>query len=110
MAVVNGLGNARPVLDQIAAGNSPYHFIEIMACPGGCINGGGQPLIHGDFGIVEKRRQALYSEDEGKALRKSHLNPSIQKLYKEFLGEPGSEKAHELLHTHYFPYKDYTEK
>ncbi|WDP92434.1 MAG: iron hydrogenase small subunit [Desulfobacter sp.] len=110
LAITSGLGAARTVLEQIRDNEAQYDIIEIMACPGGCINGGGQPLIHGDFSVVEKRRQALYSEDEGKALRKSHLNPSIQKLYKEYLGEPGSEKAHKLLHTHYFPHKDYTGK
>lgn len=110
LAITSGLGAARTVLEQIRNKEVQYDIIEIMACPGGCINGGGQPSIHGDFSVVEKRRQALYAEDKGKALRKSHLNPSIQKLYKDFLGAPGSAKAHELLHTQYFPNKDYSKE
>jgi NADH-quinone oxidoreductase subunit G len=102
-AISSGLGNARKVLENIRAGRVKYHAIEIMACPGGCLNGGGQPYIHGDTSILEKRRQAIYDEDYGKAIRKSHENPYIRKLYEEFLGEPGSEKAHALLHTHYTP-------
>jgi NADP-reducing hydrogenase subunit HndD len=78
-----------------------------MACPGGCINGGGQPFIHEHVEKLEARMKALYAEDEGKAIRKSHENPSIMKLYEEYLGEPGSHKAHELLHTVYFPEKNY---
>ncbi|MCL2520278.1 MAG: NADH-dependent [FeFe] hydrogenase, group A6 [Spirochaetaceae bacterium] len=101
IAITNGLGNARKVLEKIEAGEANYHAIEIMACPGGCIGGGGQPYIHGDTGKIEARRQGLYKIDGNDKLRKSHLNPSIQKLYKEFLGEPGGHKAHELLHTHY---------
>ena len=100
-AIASGLGNARALLEQIRRGEAQYEAIEIMACPGGCINGGGQPSIKGDTSILEKRRQALYEIDRGKAVRKSHENPSIQKLYQEFLGEPGSELAHRLLHTHY---------
>ncbi len=107
VAIASGLGSARKILEKIQKGESRYHVIEIMACPGGCINGGGQPFIKGDFSIVEKRMEAIYKEDMNKALRKSHLNPSIQRLYKEFLGEPGSNKAHELLHTEYFPHKKY---
>jgi NADH-quinone oxidoreductase subunit G len=100
-AVASGLGNARKLLGEIRAGRAKYHAIEIMACPGGCLNGGGQPFIHGDTQILEKRRLALYDEDFAKARRRSHENPSIQRLYAEFLGEPGGERAHELLHTHY---------
>lgn len=100
-AVSSGLGNARRLLESIRAGTSSYHIIEIMACPGGCINGGGQPFIGGDTTIVEKRMKAIYKADVGLPLRKSHQNPAIQKLYKEFLGEPGSHLAHELLHTGY---------
>ena len=74
-----------------------------MACPGGCINGGGQPYIKGDTTIIEKRRAAIYSDDKNSTIRKSHDNPSIKKLYSEFLGKPGSHKAHELLHTSYTP-------
>ena len=76
--------------------------IEIMACPGGCIGGGGQPLHHGRADILYARSRALYEEDAQKPLRKSHENPYIQKLYEEYLGKPLSEKAHMLLHTHYF--------
>ena len=72
-----------------------------MACPGGCINGGGQPYIHGDDSILERRRLALYEEDKMKPVRKSHENFHVQKLYRDFLEKPGSKKAHELLHTHY---------
>ena len=75
--------------------------IEIMACPGGCINGGGQPYLHGHYENLEKRANALYTEDRNKTIRKSHENPAIMKLYEEFLDQPGSEIAHELLHTHY---------
>lgn len=100
VAIASGLGNARYLLEKVRKGET-YHAIEIMACPGGCLNGGGQPFIHGDTSILEKRRQAIYAEDDGKAIRKSHENPYIKKLYEEFLGSPGSEKAHHLLHTHY---------
>lgn len=102
VAVTSGLGNARTVLEKIQSGESKYDLIEIMACPGGCINGGGQPFTHGDQSKVERRMKAIYDEDKGKAIRKSHENPSIIKLYEEFLGEPGSHKAHELLHTEYY--------
>jgi NADH-quinone oxidoreductase subunit G len=101
VAIASGLGNARILLEKIRRGESRYHAIEIMACPGGCLNGGGQPYIHGDTSILEKRRLALYDEDRSKTIRKSHENPYIQKIYREFLGEPGSHLAHELLHTHY---------
>jgi len=90
------------LLEEIREGKSQYHAIEIMACPGGCIGGGGQPLLHGDSNILLARQKAIYSEDKGKLIRKSHENPSIKKLYKEFLGGPMSKKAHELLHTQYF--------
>lgn len=100
-AVVSGLGNARKLLERIRAGEGSYHIIEIMACPGGCLNGGGQPFIHGDTTILEKRFEALYQADRDLPIRKSHENPSIKRLYAEFLGERGSEKAHELLHTGY---------
>jgi NADH-quinone oxidoreductase subunit G len=101
-AIASGLGNARRLLEAIRAGKARYHAIEIMACPGGCLNGGGQPYIHGQAEILEKRRQALYDEDYGKAIRKSHENPYIKRLYEEFLGCPGSETAHHLLHTQYY--------
>lgn len=102
-AIASGLGNARKLLEKIQKGEAFYHAIEIMACPGGCINGGGQPYRKDDMEILEKRRQALYSDDANNCLRKSHKNPSIIKLYEEYLGEPGGHKAHKLLHTSYTP-------
>ena len=102
VAVAHGLGNARKLMNEIRAGKSQYHAIEIMACPGGCIGGGGQPLHHGDSSLLRARTQALYTEDNEKSLRKSHQNPYIISLYEEFLGKPMSEKAHHLLHTCYF--------
>lgn len=101
VAVAHGLGNARKILESIQKGEANYHAIEIMACPGGCIGGGGQPYIHGDVEILKKRAEGLYTEDRDKVKRKSHENEAVLKLYDEFLGEPYSEKAHELLHTHY---------
>ena len=101
VAVCSGLGNARKVLEMVRTDKNRFQAIEIMACPGGCINGGGQPFLHGDAELLEKRMKGLYSEDERKVIRCSHNNPDIQALYKEFLGEPGSEKAHHLLHTKY---------
>ncbi|WP_436417906.1 [FeFe] hydrogenase, group A [Petrimonas sulfuriphila] len=103
IGIAHGLGNARKLLDEVRAGKSQYHAIEIMACPGGCISGGGQPYTHLKEEILVKRTAALYTEDHRKAIRKSHENPSIIKLYNEFLGEPGSHRAHSLLHTEYFP-------
>lgn len=102
IGIAHGLGNARKLLDEIKAGKSNYHAIEIMACPSGCIGGGGQPLHHGDSSVLKARQKAIYQEDAGKTLRKSHENPYILKLYEEFLGKPMSDKAHHLLHTHYF--------
>ena len=102
IGIAHGLGNARKLLEEIQAGKSKFHAIEIMSCPGGCIGGGGQPYHHGDAEIIKKRQKAIYSEDKNKVLRKSHENPYIQKLYEEYLGEPMSEKAHHLLHTKYF--------
>jgi NADH-quinone oxidoreductase subunit G len=101
VAVCSGLGNARKVLDMVHQDPNRFQAIEIMACPGGCINGGGQPFLHGDTALLEKRMKGIYSEDEKKTLRLSHENTDIKALYAEFLGEPGSEKAHHLLHTHY---------
>ncbi|HOO63250.1 MAG TPA: iron hydrogenase small subunit, partial [Synergistaceae bacterium] len=80
----------------------PFHAIEIMACPGGCIGGGGQPYHHGKMEIIRKRAEAIYREDKNKPIRKSHENPYIVELYEKYLGKPMSEKAHHLLHTHYF--------
>lgn len=103
IGIAHGLGNARKLLDSIRAGEvEPFHAIEIMACPGGCIGGGGQPYHHGDMNIIRKRSEAIYREDAGKPIRKSHENPYIAQLYEEFLGKPLGEKAHHLLHTHYF--------
>ncbi len=102
IGIAHGLGNARKLLEDIKQGKSDFHAIEIMACPGGCIGGGGQPIHHGDSSILKARQKAIYQEDAGKAIRKSHENPFIQKLYEEYLGEPCGEKSHELLHTHYF--------
>jgi NADH-quinone oxidoreductase subunit G/NADP-reducing hydrogenase subunit HndD len=100
VAVTSGLAGAKILLDQIAKGESPYHFIEVMGCPGGCISGGGQPRPTTPE-IRQKRLQAIYKEDEGKQLRKSHENEDVMKLYAEFLKEPNGHKSHELLHTHY---------
>lgn len=100
VAVISGLSNAKIILDQIDADTCPYAFIEIMACPGGCIGGGGQP-IKTTLESKEKRMKALYALDMDLPLRKSHKNPSILKIYEDFLGEPLGEKSHELLHTHY---------
>ena len=101
VAVCSGLGNARKVLEMVRADKDRFQAIEIMACPGGCINGGGQPFLHGDAELLEKRMKGIYSEDERKVVRCSHENPDIKALYDEFLGQPGSEKAHHLLHTEY---------
>ncbi len=100
VAVTSGLKGANRLMEQVAAGTSPYHFIEVMGCPGGCIMGGGQPRS-GDPDVRVKRLGGLYSEDEAKTIRKSHENPFITALYKEYLEYPNSHKSHELLHTHY---------
>ena len=101
VAICSGLGNARKLLNKIQRGEADYQAIEIMACPGDCLNGGGQPYHHGHGQILSKRLEALYRDDKNAPIRKSHQNPSIRKLYAEFLGEPGSHFAHKLLHTHY---------
>lgn len=100
VAVVNGLGNAKQLLDKIKDGTSDVHFIEVMACPGGCINGGGQPIV-ADENAVKARMKALYNIDEKEQLKVSHKNPYIIELYEKFLGEPLGEKSHHLLHTTY---------
>jgi NADP-reducing hydrogenase subunit HndD len=102
IGIAHGLGNARKLLEDIQSGKSQFHAIEIMSCPGGCIGGGGQPYHHGNAEILKKRQMAIYQEDSNKAIRKSHKNPYIIKLYEEYLGHPMSEKAHHLLHTEYF--------
>ena len=109
IAVTSGLAGARKLMEQIEAGNSPYHFIEVMACPGGCIAGGGQPRVAYDSPFKDRRSQSIYAEDEGKKLRKSHDNPDIKKLYGEYLLEPLGQKSHELLHTHYTKRGKYNE-
>ena len=101
VAVASGLGNARALLDRIRKGEEHFDVIEIMACPGGCIDGGGQPFIHGDVSIIEKRMQAIHNVDGNKRVRYSYKNESIKKLYDDFLGKPYGEKAHELLHTEF---------
>ena len=111
VAVAAGSGNAHDLLEKIKAGEAQYDFIEIMACPGGCVNGGGMPIVSAkDKMYIEPREiraKGLYDEDEAKTVRKSHENPSIKKLYDEYLGEPNSHRAHELLHTHYVARKKY---
>ena len=105
VAVASGLSNAKVIMDKVRAGEADYHFIEIMCCPGGCVNGGGQPQVHADVRNFEDvkalRAKALYDNDAAKTIRKSHENPSIKRLYNEYLGAPGSEKAHHILHTTY---------
>jgi len=100
VAIANGLANARKLMDQVRAGESPYHFIEIMACPGGCIGGGGQPITRSNL-KREERIAGIYVEDEQCTIRKSHENPEVKMIYEEFLHEPLGHKSHELLHTHY---------
>lgn len=105
VAVASGLGNARELLEKVKSGEADYHFIEIMGCPGGCVNGGGQPQVSGTVrntvDVQGIRAKVLYDNDAAKAIRKSHENPSIKKVYEEYFGEPGSHKAHEVLHTTY---------
>ena len=109
IGIAHGLKNARTLLEKVRKGEEQFHAIEVMACPGGCIGGAGQPYHHGDSSIIKKRFDATYEEDRNKPLRKSHENPSVIKLYKEFLGEPCGHKSHELLHTHYFDKSDHVE-
>ncbi|MEG2542236.1 MAG: NADH-dependent [FeFe] hydrogenase, group A6 [Christensenellaceae bacterium] len=113
VAIASGTGNAKKLLETIKAGEKNYHFIEIMACPGGCVNGGGQPIVSARIKNVLDprvvRAKGLYDEDSDKPVRKSHKNPDIQLLYKEYLGEPNGHKAHELLHTFYEKKEKYTD-
>jgi NADP-reducing hydrogenase subunit HndD len=113
-AVAHGLGNAKELLDKIKAGEADYHFIEIMACPGGCVNGGGQPIqpseVRSWIDLRQERAKAIYEEDKSLPIRKSHENPKVKMLYDEYFGEPGSHKAHELLHTHYKERENYPEE
>lgn len=105
VAVAHGLANAQTIMEEIKSGKADYQFVEIMACPGGCITGGGQPIknakIQEEVDIHKKRAEAIYSIDEKSVIRKSHENPVLKQIYKEFLGEPNGELAHKLLHTHY---------
>ena len=111
VAVTSGLENAHKLLDMVRSGEAEYHFIEIMACPGGCVNGGGQPhqpgYVRNFVDLRAERAKALYSEDSGMALRKSHENPFVKQLYDTYLEKPGSHKAHEILHTTYVKRKVY---
>jgi len=104
VAVAHGLGNAQKVIDQIRDGEAEYHFVEVMTCPGGCIGGGGQPRFTTDE-VRKARMQAIFKEDEGRELRKSHENPAVRALYEEYLGAPCGELSHDLLHTHYFEHE-----
>jgi iron only hydrogenase large subunit-like protein len=106
VAVAHELANANKLVRAIKEGKLQYHFVEIMTCPGGCLGGGGQPYPV-SWDIRQMRAQGIYSEDENLPLRKSHDNPEVMQLYEEYLGQPNSHKAHELLHTHYFPRKRY---
>ena len=106
VAVAHGLGNAHKLLELVREQPDKYHFIEIMACPGGCIGGGGQPypsenLIPLDQNLLNTRAKALYESDRKNTIRRSHENPEVQRLYREFMKRPLSDKSHELLHTHY---------
>ncbi len=105
VAVANGTGNAKELLDMVKSGEKDYTFIEIMGCPGGCVTGGGTPIVDATtrsyVDLKSLRAAALYGEDAGKAKRKSHENVQLKALYDEYLGEPNSHRAHELLHTHY---------
>ncbi|MDI9501569.1 MAG: NADH-dependent [FeFe] hydrogenase, group A6 [Bacillota bacterium] len=105
IGIAHGLGNARKLLDGVRDGTYDFQAIEIMACPGGCIGGGGQPYHHGNEEVLKKRQAAIYAEDRSKTLRKSHDNPMIKKIYDEYLGEPYGELPHLLLHTDYSPKK-----
>ena len=111
VVVASGLKNARKIMDEIRAGNVDYQFVEIMACPGGCIMGGGQPIksskIRSTVDVRKLRADSLYTIDEKSTIRKSHENPTIKTIYKEFFGEPGSEKAHKYLHTTYHKEEKY---
>ena len=109
VCAASGLGNAKKLMEEVKAGNSKYHIIEIMACPGGCVAGGGQPYHLGNYDLVKARAKGLYNIDSSKSVRKSHKNESLCELYKEFLGEPYSDLAHKYLHTHYFDRSNFFE-
>ncbi len=101
IGIAHGLANAKKLVEAVERGESEFHAIEVMSCPGGCIGGGGQPFHRGDMNVLRRRQAALYAEDANKPLRKSHENPEIKQLYAEYLGEPCGELSHKLLHTHY---------
>ena len=111
VAVAHGLGNAKKIMEEIKQGKADYQFVEVMACPGGCIMGGGQPIksskIRREVDVRAKRAEAMYTIDERSVIRKSHQNPALQKIYKDYLGNAGGEKAHKLLHTSYSPKEKY---
>ena len=111
VAVVSGTKNAGALLDAIRKGEKEYDFVEVMCCPGGCINGGGQPYVPANVkNFVDYRSlraKALYDEDAGKTLRKSHHNPIVQEVYANYLGAWGGEKAHHILHTKYYAQPKY---
>lgn len=111
VAVASGLANARKLMDLVRAGKADYHFIEIMSCPGGCVNGGGQPIksafVRNNVNVRELRAKSIYETDAAMELRKSHKNPAITEIYDKFFGEPNSHKAHEILHTSYTPRSKY---
>jgi NADP-reducing hydrogenase subunit HndD len=109
IGIAHGLSNARTLLERVREGKEQFHAIEVMACPGGCVGGAGQPYHHGNSEIIKKRTEAIYREDLGKPIRKSHENPSIKKIYEEYFGEPCGHKSHELLHTHYFDKSEHVE-
>jgi len=114
VAVANGTANASRLLDEVRTGKKQYHFIEVMGCPGGCVTGGGQPIVPASVRMVKDprvlRAKALYTEDAGKPQRKSHENPSIMALYDNYLGKPNGHRAHELLHTHFHPRDKYVQE
>lgn len=111
VAVASGIANAKKIMDMMRAGTANYHFVEIMSCPGGCVNGGGQPIktaeIRNNYDVSAIRAGSIYRMDKGMKLRKSHLNPVVQDLYKDYFGEPNSHKAHHVLHTSYFKRNKY---
>jgi Iron only hydrogenase large subunit, C-terminal domain len=113
-AVAHGTGNARKLLERIKNGEAEYHFIEVMACPGGCVNGGGQPIqpsqVRSWLDLRKERAKAIYEEDKSLPVRKSHENKKMMKLYEDYFEHPGSHKAHELLHTHYVKRENYPEE
>ena len=103
IGIAHGLGNARRLLEEVEKDQSKYDAIEIMACPGGCVGGAGQPYHHGNSQVIKKRQEALYEIDKNKPIRMSHKNPMIKEIYNDFLGEVYGTRAHELLHTTYTP-------